>query len=315
MQYRLLGNTGISVSEFCLGALPMGPLQSDISVKEGARIIRLALERGINFVDTAQMYKTYPHIRAALDGFSGEVVINSKSVASTYEEMEQAVWEALRELGRDDIDIFLLHAARVLPDVFEKRAGAWECLQEYKRKGYIRAIGISTHNVHTVDAAADLPELDIIFPLINYKGLGILDGNKDTMLAAIARAAKAGKGLYAMKALAGGALLTELPQALEFARNIPGIASVALGITTEAELLIDLKLFNGEELNEQELATLKKNKQLTFMFFCRGCGACAEGCVNGAITMVEGRPRVDVNKCVLCGYCTPHCPEFAIRLR
>jgi len=315
MEYRFLGNSDIKVSEFCLGALPMGPLQSDIGVKEGARIIRLALEQGVNFVDTAQMYKTYPHIRAALAGYSGQVVINSKSVAATYKEMEQAVQEALRELGRDDIDIFQLHAARVLPDVFEQRAGAWECLQEYKRKGYIRAIGISTHNVTTVEAAADVPEVDIIFPLINYMGLGILDGNKDTMLAAIARAAQAGKGLYAMKALAGGSLLSELPRALEFVRNVPGIAAVALGVTTEAELLMDLKLFNGGELEARELANLTNNKQLVFMSFCRGCGACAAGCVNGALTMVEGKPRVDAEKCVLCGYCTPRCPEFAIRLR
>ena len=315
MEYNYLGNTGIKVSEFCFGALPMGPLQSDIDAKEGGRIIRQALEYGVNFVDTAQMYKTYPHIREALIGYGGQVVINSKSAAASYEDMEKAVQEALRELGRDDIDIFLLHAARVQPDVFEIRAGAWECLQEYKRKGYIRAIGISTHNVTTVEAAADLPEVDIIFPLINLKGLGILEGTKETMLAAIAKAAGAGKGLYAMKALAGGALLAELPQALEFTRSIPGISSVALGVTTEAELLMDLKLFNGEELTEQESSTLRHNKQLTFMFFCRGCGACAEACVNGAITMVEGRPQVDTKKCVLCGYCTPRCPEFAIRLK
>jgi len=315
VQYAYLGNSGLKVSEFCLGALPMGPLQSNISVEAGGRIIRLALENEVNFIDTAQLYKTYPHIKAALKDYSEQVIINSKSTAATYEDMEAAILEALRELGRDDIDMFLLHAARVQPDVFEIRAGAWECLQEYKQKGYIHSIGIATHNVTTVAAAASLAEVDIIFPLINYKGLGILEGNRETMLAAIAKAAGAGKGLYAMKALAGGALLSELPQALEFTRNVPGIAAVALGVTTEAELLMDLKLFNGQDLSEEELATLKNNKQLIFMSFCRGCGACAKACVNSAITMVEGRPQADKEKCVLCGYCTPHCPEFAIRLK
>ncbi|MCL1816488.1 MAG: aldo/keto reductase [Clostridiales bacterium] len=315
MEYRILGGSGLKVSEFCLGALPMGPLQSNISAAEGGKIIRLALEHGINFIDTAQIYKTYPHIRAALNGYSGEVIINSKSTAETYEDMEAAVNEALRELGRDYIDIFLLHAARVQPDVFIKRAAAWECLQEYKRKGYIRAIGISTHSVTTVEASVLLPQVDIIFPLINYQGLGILDGNKDTMLAAITQAAQAGKGLYAMKALAGGSLLGELPQALAFVRQVPGISSVALGITSAAELLMDLKLFNGEDLSQEELASLKNHKQLFFMPFCRGCGACAAGCVNDAISMIEGRPQVDTKKCVLCGYCTPRCPEFAIRLK
>jgi ferredoxin len=135
------------------------------------------------------------------------------------------------------------------------------------------------------------------------------------MLTAITRAAEAGKGLYAMKALAGGALLSELPQALEFTRRTPGIASVALGVASEAELLMDLKLFNGEQLSTQELSALKNNKALVFMSFCKGCGACAAGCVNNAITMVDNKPQVDIKKCVLCGYCTPRCPEFAIRLK
>jgi len=315
MEYRFLGNTGWQVSEFCLGTLPMGPLQSNIGVKEGARIIRLALECGINFIDTAQIYKTYSYIKAGLNGYSGQAIITSKSQADGYEEMDHAVQEALHELGRDYVDIFLLHAAREKPDVFARRAAAWECLQENKRKGYIRAIGVATHNVKTLEAATQMPEVDIIFPIINRTGLGILDGNIDTMLNAIAQAAKAGKGLYAMKALGGGALLSELQQALEFARKVPGISSVSLGVTTEAELLMDLKLFNGEELNEQELLITKKNKQLVFMRFCKYCGACAAGCVNGAIAMVDGKPQVDAEKCVLCGYCTPLCPEFAIRLK
>ena len=315
MEYRFLGQTGLQVSEFCLGTLPMGPLQSNIGVKEGGYLIRLALEQGINFVDTAQLYQTYPYIKAALAGYSGQVIINSKSSAENFQNMEKALEEAFRALGRDDIEMFLLHAAREKPDVFAKRAGAWECLQEYKRKGYIKAIGIATHNVRTVETAACLPEVDIIFPLINYKGLGILEGDKETMLAAIAQADNAGKGLYAMKALAGGALLDELRQAVDFTRRIPGISSVSIGVTSTAELLMDLKLFSGEKLCQDELVTLKNKKKLKFMQFCVGCGACAAGCVNSAIAMVEGRPQVNTEKCVLCGYCTPLCPEFAIRLQ
>lgn len=315
MEYRDLGASGLKVSEFCFGALPMGPMQKDISPEEGGALMRMAFEHGVNFVDTAQMYRTYPHIRAALAGYGGEVVIASKSVAATYAEMEQAVQEALSELGRDYVDIFLLHAARVKPDVFEQRAGAWECLQYYKKQGCLKAIGISTHSVAVAQEALKHAELDILFPIINYKGMGILDGDLAGMRAVIAEAAAAGKGVYAMKALAGGALLSELPQAVDFVRKLAGVQSLALGITSEAELRMDLRLFAGESLSKEELAAIKCSKRLHFMPFCSGCGNCSVVCPSLAISMVGERPQVDVNKCVLCGYCTPRCPEFAIRLR
>ena len=52
-------------------------------MEEGAKLIRVALERGINFIDTAEAYKTYPHIRKALEGYNKEVIITTKSSAET----------------------------------------------------------------------------------------------------------------------------------------------------------------------------------------------------------------------------------------
>jgi len=51
MKKYSLGKTGIKVTEMCFGALPIGPLQANISVEEGAKLIRAALERGINFIE------------------------------------------------------------------------------------------------------------------------------------------------------------------------------------------------------------------------------------------------------------------------
>jgi len=84
MKKYSLGKTGIKVTEMCFGALPIGPLQANISVEEGAELIRAALERGINFIDTAEAYKTYPHIKKALESYHGEVIIATKSSAKTY---------------------------------------------------------------------------------------------------------------------------------------------------------------------------------------------------------------------------------------
>ena len=71
MEYHKLGQTPFMVSRICFGALTMGPLGANLSPAEGAKVLRKALELGVNFIDTAQYYQTYPHIAAALRGWQG----------------------------------------------------------------------------------------------------------------------------------------------------------------------------------------------------------------------------------------------------
>ncbi len=315
MKKYSLGKTGIKVTELCFGALPMGPLQANISIEEGAELIRAALERGINFIDTAEAYKTYPHIKKALEGYNKEVIIATKSSAKTYKEMEQSIEYALTSLNRTDIDIFLLHAAKVTPLVFEERAGALQCLKDYKSKGIIRAIGISTHVVEVVRRAAEIKEIDIIFPIINKLGMGIVNGSIDDMINAISEAHKAGKGLYAMKALAGGHLIDQLEESFNFVRDMKVITSIAVGMVNQEELEINLKIFNDEKIPQELLSQkIKPSKRLFVSRFCIGCGTCVKTCPNNALTLENGKAVVDHKLCILCGYCNPVCPEFAIRL-
>ncbi len=315
MKKYYLGKTGIKVTELCFGALPIGPLQANFSIDKGAELIRASLEKGINFIDTAEAYKTHSHIKKALEGYNGEAVIATKSSAETYEKMEQSIKDALEALGRTYIDIFHLHAARVTPSVFEERAGAFQCLKDYKSRGIIRAIGISTHAVGTVRRAADIKEIDVVFPIINQLGIGILGGSADDMIKAILEAHKAGKGLYAMKALGGGHLIDQLEESFNFVRNIQGINSVAVGMVNREELELNLKIFNGEKI-PQELLTQKNKpgKRLFILSFCIGCGTCVKTCPNNALSLENGKAVVDHKLCILCGYCNPVCPQFAIRL-
>ncbi len=315
MKKYSLGKTGIKVTELCFGALPMGPLQANISIEEGAELIRAALERGINFIDTAEAYKTYPHIKKALEGYNKEVIIATKSSAKTYKEMEQSIEYALTSLNRTDIDIFLLHAAKVTPLVFEERAGALQCLKDYKSKGIIRAIGISTHVVEVVRRAAEIKEIDVIFPIINKLGMGIVNGSVDDMINAISEAHKAGKGLYAMKALAGGHLIDQLEESFNFVRDMKVITSIAVGMVNQEELEINLKIFNDEKIPQELLSQkIKPSKRLFISRFCKGCGTCVKACPNNALSLKNGKAVVDHKLCILCGYCNPACPEFAIRL-
>jgi aryl-alcohol dehydrogenase-like predicted oxidoreductase len=315
MKKRFLGNTGLEVTELCFGALPMGPLQAKLSEEKGAELILEALKQGINFIDTAERYGTYTHIRKALDQFDGEVIISTKSASKTYEEMENSIQFALESLNREQIDIFLLHAARVSPSVFEERVGAIQCLQDYKRKGIIKAIGISTHVVSVVEKSAEVPEMDIVFPIINKLGMGIVGGSLEDMLKAIDKVREAGKGMFAMKALAGGHLIDDIEEAINYVRTIPGIGAIAVGMVRQEELRINLALFNEGKLSDSiEFIKGKSKKKLHVMDFCKGCGTCIDACPNEALSLVDRKAQVSTGACILCGYCNPVCPEFALRL-
>lgn len=316
MKLRGLGGTGLQVSELCFGVLPLGPLQKNVSEEAAVDLIREALDLGINFFDTAESYKTQPYLGKALRGRNREsVVLATKSAAKTYDEMRASVEKSLAEMETDYIDIYHLHAARVTPAVFSERAGALECLKEYKAKGKIRAVGISTHSVAVTAAAARRDDIDVIFPLINKLGLGILGGARAEMEAAIEAAAARGKGVYAMKALAGGHLVEEIPEAVKYVRGLPGVSAVAVGMVDRTELHYNFELFErGEVSPARAAAATKKRKRLIVLDFCRGCGTCVRTCPNGALSLAGGKAQVNPDRCLLCGYCNPVCPEFALRL-
>lgn len=314
MQYNYLGKTGIRVSRLCFGALTIGPLQSNLPVKEGAKVIRRALDAGVNFIDTAELYQTYPHIREAIKGRFSETVITTKCYAYTREGMEKSLDAALKGLNRDYIDIFLLHEQESELTI----RGHWqavECLLEAKEKGTVRALGISTHSVRGVIAAAGVPEFDVIHPLVNITGIGIQDGTVEDMVAAIAEANKAGKGIYGMKALGGGNLIGNTREAFDFALSLPGLASVAVGMRTPAEVDYNVAVFNGliPDGEVQRLVNVQ-TRRLHIEDWCRGCGQCVDRCGSGALMLNGGKVKVDRDLCRLCGYCGSVCPEFCIKI-
>ena len=227
----MLGQTGLAVSCVGIGALPIGPGQLNLPLEEGSAVICDALRRGISFIDTAQYYRTYPYIRHALEvmGFVTEEnicgagalsagknphdagalsskknlhdadlpVISSKSLASSYDDMMAAIEECRDALGLKTIDIFLMHEVR--SGQFAARAGAWQALQDARRAGLVRAIGISTHHVDVARAMADVSACDVVFALLNYRGMGIRcgqeAGTKEAMVAALTVCKAAGKGI------------------------------------------------------------------------------------------------------------------------
>ena len=315
MLYRVLGRTGIKVSRLCFGALTIGPVQANLSLADGARVICRALAEGVNFIDTAELYNTYPYIREALSQTAGDAVIVSKCYAYTSECMRVSLENALRALGRDYIDIFMLHEQESILTI----KGHWEALEylfKAKEKGWLRAVGVSTHHVAGVLGAAEVPEIDVVHPLINVAGIGIQDGALADMRLAISRAYAAGKGIYAMKALGGGHLLRRTEEAFQYILSVPELASVAVGMSSVDEVDYNVRVFSGQPVQPELKDTVARlPRRLLIEDWCRGCGVCVTACKAGALSIDDsGQAVVARDKCVLCGYCGALCPEFCIKV-
>ena len=310
-----LGSTGITIFPLVYGTLPLGPLQAGLSPDDGGRLVRHALERGVTMFDTAALYRTYPHLRAGLSGWNGQVVIASKTHAADAATARLHVEEALRELGRERLDIVHLHAAR-LADPFTDRAAVLDELLSMKEEGKIAHVGLSSHYIAAFRRALDHPEIEVVHPLINRTGMGILDGPAGDMAAVIAASAAAGKGVYAMKALAGGNLISEARESLAYVAALDGIHGLAVGMLSEEEIDANISLLeNGSSDNAVWTRLETRRRRLKIMTpFCKGCGFCVEACGSGSLSIVDGKAIVDENTCVLCGYCGAACPEFMIRV-
>jgi predicted aldo/keto reductase-like oxidoreductase len=310
-----LGTSGINIFPLIFGTLPLGPLQAGVSPREGGRLIRHALEQGVTMLDTAALYGTYPHVREALHGWQGEVTIATKTHAADAATARGHVESALRELGREQVDIVHIHGARVA-DPFKDRAAVLEELLKMKQEGKIAHLGLSSHYVEAFRKAALHSEIEVIHPLINKNGMGILDGTAEEMAAAIAVCARAGQGVYAMKALAGGNLISEARQSLAYVAGLDGVHGLAIGMLSEQEIDANIAFFESNLLDDAVWKVLEsRRRRLKIMEqFCKGCGKCIEICGSEALSLVGGRAVVDETACVLCGYCGSGCPEFLIRV-
>jgi aryl-alcohol dehydrogenase-like predicted oxidoreductase len=132
MQKRKLGNSGLEVSAIGLGCMGMSfGYGSPMDKKEGIALIRAAVQRGVTFFDTAEVYGAFTNeelVGEALDPFRGQVVIATKfgwkidpssrksvGLDSRPEHIKEVAEASLKRLRVDAIDLFYQH--RVDPDV------------------------------------------------------------------------------------------------------------------------------------------------------------------------------------------------------
>jgi aryl-alcohol dehydrogenase-like predicted oxidoreductase len=154
MQYRPLGRTGVQVSSLCLGAMMFGPWGNDDRA-DSIRIIHRALDAGINFVDTADVYSgglSEEIVGEALRGRRDDVVLATKFFMPMGEDPNsrgasrrwiiREVENSLRRLGTDYIDLYQVHRPSPDTDV-EETLGA---LTDLVRAGKVRYIGSSSYS-------------------------------------------------------------------------------------------------------------------------------------------------------------------------
>ncbi len=313
VQYRQLGDTGLCVSRFCFGTLPMGPLQANLPPAQGEALLRLARHLGVTFFDTADSYQTYPLLKAALAGDEG-AIIATKGYAYNEEGARQLLERARQGLGRDVIDVMLLHEHESELTLQGHRE-ALDYLYEEKLKGTIRAVGVSTHSLEVVERGVHWPQLEVIHPLLNRQGLGIQGGSRQDMEKAIEAARAQGRGIYAMKALGGGHFYEDARAALAYAGGLRAVDAVAVGVKNEAELRVDIAWLLGQEAEPHLVKDLQATpRQLFIEWWCQACGRCVERCPFGALELGEETVRVNPERCLLCGYCAGACPHFCIKV-
>ena len=153
MEHRPLGRTGVSVSKFCLGAMMFGAWGNPDHA-ESVRIIHAALDAGVNFIDTADVYGQGESeeivAKALAGGRRDDVVLATKFHNAMGEDPNQrgnsrrwimrAVEDSLRRLGTDWIDLYQVHRLDPGTDI-EETLGA---LTDLVHQGKVRYIGGST---------------------------------------------------------------------------------------------------------------------------------------------------------------------------
>jgi aryl-alcohol dehydrogenase-like predicted oxidoreductase len=152
MQYRELGRTGIKVSPYALGAMMFGAIGNP-DHDDSIRIIHKALDAGVNFVDTADMYsrgESEEIVGKALKGRRDRVVLATKVFNPMGDDPNQQgnsrrwitaeVENSLRRLQTDYIDLYQIHRPDPATDIEETLSA----LTDLMRAGKVRAIGSST---------------------------------------------------------------------------------------------------------------------------------------------------------------------------
>ncbi|MHB8994766.1 MAG: aldo/keto reductase [Armatimonadota bacterium] len=212
MEYSNLGHSGLKVSSLCLGAMMLGDVTPE---DESQAMIQLALDRGLNFIDTADKYGAGASERLvgrALQGMREEVVLATKvglsvdragpnASGTSRKRLREACEASLKRLNTDYIDLYYLHTFDAATPLEESLAA----LDDLVRAGKVLYVGVSNFRAWQVARALGLQEqhgwdrLIAVEPLYNLC-------NRDIEVELLPMAAALGVGVCSYSPLARGVL-------------------------------------------------------------------------------------------------------------
>lgn len=280
MIYRKLGKTDLKVSIMGFGAGPLGNLYGDIDSETGKRAVHAAIDKGINFFDTAPYYgRTLSETRLgeALKGYRDKAIIATKacrydvnSFDFSAERLLKSIDESLQRLQTDVIDLYQLHDVEFThkEQIIEE---SLPTLERIRDAGKIRYFGITGYPVHLLREIAELHPVDSILSYCHYN---LLNTTLDDVLVPYTQEQKV--GLISASCLHMG-VLTEsgapewhpAPQvvhdvgaqaaeiarqhgsnittlALQFALQNPNVDSTLVGMSNVAEVEQNLAILDSQ---------------------------------------------------------------------
>ena len=262
MKQITLGSTGITVPQNAFGALPIQRVSMEMAVK----LLRRAYEGGMRFFDTARAYSdSEVKVGEAFDGMREKVFIATKTGAKTPEEVRAQVETSLKNLRTDYIDIYQFHCADQCYRPGDG-TGMYECMEELKKEGKIRHIGITAHKLYIAEEAVESG----LYETLQYP-FSYLSSEKE--IALVKKCKEANMGFIAMKGLAGG-LINCSEAAMAFMSQFDNALPI-WGIQKEKELEEWLSyMAETPTMNEELTAYIEKEQKELTGEFCRGCGYC-----------------------------------------
>jgi predicted aldo/keto reductase-like oxidoreductase len=274
--YRTLGRTGMKITVVSFGAM----------LTPESEVIKVALDHGVNYVDTARKYmggKNEEIVSKALKGRRDKIYVATKTPPSAVSKADiiQEVEASLKALETDYIDVIQLHSLTDKERIFIPETR--EALVQLKAQGKVRFFGITTHKnqAEVLNALADDPDrfFDVALVAVNFK-------SEPDILKAIERAAKANIGIVAMKTMAGGystdvmGKITPFQAALKWALRNPHITAAIPGMKDMSQLKEDIAVMGMPfELADERI--LQRYHAAVKPYYCHLCGKCEGTCPLG----------------------------------
>jgi len=297
-RYVPLGKTGLEVADVSFGSSRL---------REGEeKLVHHALDRGINYFDTAESYSdgySESVLGNALRGIRDETIIATKLGAGANDSqtsMMQALEGSLQRLRTDHVEIIFNHAVNTVSKL--KNTEWFEFVDRAKQQGKIRFTGISGHAgrlVECVDYAIDQEMVDVVLVAYNFgQDPAFYDrftrtfdfvANQPGLPEVLARAKQKEVGVIAMKVLRGARLNDMRPFEVDgstFAQAAirwvlsSSTVDAAIISMTSAELIDEYVGGSGGQVtNQQDFELLEQYARLTDSSYCRhACNECESSC-------------------------------------